>query len=64
MLYWDKAKARRWTGDEGLQLPVAPYPVRAYEDNVYTPADLVKYKMQMQSRCRYLGVTNSNEFFR
>ena len=31
MLYWNKEKARRWTGDEGLQLPVAPYPERAYE---------------------------------
>ena len=46
MLYWNNEKARRWTGGEGLQLPVAPYPERAYEDNVYTPADLVKYKMQ------------------
>lgn len=46
MLYWNNEKARRWTGDRGLQLPTVPYPERAYEDNVYTPADLVKYKMQ------------------
>ncbi len=46
MLCWNNEKARRWTGDRGLQLPTVPYPERAYEDNVYTPADLVKYKMQ------------------
>lgn len=46
MLYWDNEKARRWTGDRGLQLPTVPYPERAYGESVYTPYDLVKYKMQ------------------
>jgi len=45
-LYWNKAKARFWTGGKGLQSPVAPYPKRASARRVLKPDDLVKYKMQ------------------
>lgn len=43
-LYWDKAKARIWTGGGGLQSPTAPYPKRASGRSIQTPANLVKYK--------------------
>ena len=43
-LYWDKAKARIWTGGGGLQSPTAPYPKRASGRRIQTPEDLVKYK--------------------
>lgn len=45
-LYWNKAKARIWTGGGRLQLPTAPYPKRAPKHKVLKPEDLVKYKQQ------------------
>ena len=45
-LYWNKAKARIWTGNRGLQLPTAPYPERASARKILKPEDLVKYKME------------------
>ena len=45
-LYWDKAKARIWTGGGGLQSSTAPYPKRASGRKILKPADLVKYKEQ------------------
>ena len=66
MLYWNKEKARRWTGVRGLQFPTGPYPERAYEDNVYTPADLTnRLKLDtfltnfLNSRILSLGVFES-----
>lgn len=44
-LYWDKAKARIWTGGRGLQSSTAPYPKRASGRTILKPADLVKYKL-------------------
>ena len=46
MLYWDKAKARIWTGGGGLQSSTAPYPKRASGRKVLKPVDLVKYKKE------------------
>ena len=43
-LYWNKAKARIWTGGGGLQSSTAPYPKRASARKVLKPEDLVKYK--------------------
>ena len=45
-LYWDKAKARIWTGGGGLQSSTAPYPKRASGRKILKPADLVKYKKE------------------
>lgn len=45
-LYWNKAKARIWTGGGRLQLPTAPYPKRAPKHKVLKPEDLVKYKSE------------------
>lgn len=45
-LYWNKAKARVWTGGGRLQLPTAPYPKRAPKHKVLKPEDLVKYKSE------------------
>lgn len=44
MLYWDKAKARAWTGERRLQLPGRPYPNAGYKGTILKPADLVKWK--------------------
>ena len=65
-LYWNKAKARVWVGNDRLQLPLATLPNRASGRKILKPEDLVKYKNQyeldfsiagMKARCasEYIG---------
>ncbi|MBT9450001.1 hypothetical protein ICN84_07925 [Akkermansia glycaniphila] len=46
MLYWNKTKARVWTGRNRLQLPVAPYPRADSGKKILKPDDVVKWKMK------------------
>ena len=45
-LYWNKAKARVWTKNGGLQSSTVVYQKRASGRKVLKPEDLVKYKME------------------
>lgn len=46
VLYWNKAKARIWMKNGGLQLPTTPHLTAGFRGTILKPADLVNYKNQ------------------
>ncbi|MEG0427848.1 MAG: hypothetical protein RR553_08130, partial [Akkermansia sp.] len=44
MLYWNKAKARPWTTNQGLQLPATKQNKSDFKKKLLKPVDLVKWK--------------------